>query len=210
MGISATSSLLSIGGGIIYNILIFIGIGLGAVALYFLTRWIQKNSKKQKAFNINAIIVDMNGVIEFDTIALVKSDVSGLLEMIFKIRKNDSIPPIPKHLIKNGNVLLLNYAPGHYCVIDTSETIRNLGDNKYDIVPFNLGMKKYITSKHRDILNKQEKKRKNFELYAPWITLGVGILADVILAVILFLLGVHLDQQNLNLRVQECLKIIGR
>ncbi len=210
MAVSATSSLISIGGGIIYNILIFIGIGLGAVALYFLTRWIQKNSKKQKSFNINAIIVDMNGVVEFDTLALIKSEGSGLLEMIFKIRKNDSMPPIPKHLIKNGNVLLLNYAPGHYCVIDTSETIKNFGEGKNYIVPFNLGMKKYITSKHREILNKQEKKRKNFELYAPWITLGVGIIAACVVGVILFLSGVTLDQQNINARIEECLRTVGR
>jgi hypothetical protein len=206
----ALTDLLGIGGGIINNILMIVGALVLAIGLFFIIKFIQKNSKKQKSFTTTAIIIDMNGVIDFDMIGLVKSEDSGLLEMIFKTRKNDSMPPIPKHLIKNGNVLLLNYAPGHYCVIDPSETINNFSNKISEITLYNLGMKKYITSKHREIINKQEKRKLNFELYAPWITLGVAIISSLILAGVLLFFGAKIEQQNIAERIKECLTAVGR
>jgi hypothetical protein len=106
--------------------------------------------------------------------------------------------------------MLLNYAPGHYCVLDTSETVNNFSLGKNLIVPYNLGMKKYIVSKHREIMNKQEKKRKNFELYAPWITLGITVLAAMAIAAFLFFWGLKIENENIAARIAECLKEVGR
>jgi len=196
--------LAGIGGGLIMNIVRGIGILAFAVFIFYATRWLQKNSKKQKSFTINADIVDMNGVLEFDKLAFVKGEETGLLEMIFQNRKTDTIPPIPKHLIRGGHCLLLNYAPGHYAVVDTAKTLRNfqMGINKVEL--FNLGMKKYITAKQREIMNKAEKKRKNWELYAPWITLGLVIILSVLLAAFLFYFGVKFDSSNVANRLAEC------
>lgn len=201
----AISELGAIGGGIITKILGAIGIIVFAIGLFYLVRWIQKGTKKQKSFTITAVIVDLNGVFDFDMLAFVKSEETGMLEMIFKNRKTDSLPPIPKHLVKNGNVLLLNYAPGHYCVIDTFETVYNLQKGKWEIVPFNLGMKKYILSKQREIINKAEAKRMKWEQYAPWITLGIAVLAAVLLTAFLFFVGAKLEAKNIAARSLECL-----
>lgn len=200
----AVSALGNIAGGLIWKIVSGIGIVAFSVALYYITRWIQKGSKKQKAFNITAIILDLNGVIDFDRLAFMKSEDSGLLEMIFEIRKSDSIPPIPKHFIKNGLVLLLNYAPGHYCVIDTSGTVYNFNLGKWEIVPFNLGMKKYIVSKQREIMNRFEQKKMKWEQRAPWITLSIGVGACVLLAAFLFWMGSKLEAANIAARIIEC------
>lgn len=200
----ALSDLGGIAGGLIWKIASGIAIIAVAVGLFYLVRFIQKNSKKQKSFTINAIIVDLNGCVDFDMLAFVKSEDSGLLEMIFKDRKTDSVPPVPKHMIKNGYVMLLNYAPGHYCVIDTSKSVQNLDLGNGTIIPFNLGMKKYITSKQREIMNKQESKKKKFEQYAPWITLGITIGAAVILAAVLFIVGAKLEAKNIAARILEC------
>lgn len=187
------------------NIVYIILLVAVSVGLYFLVRWIQKGTRKQRAFTINAVILDLNGVIEFDKLAFQKSEESGLLEMIFQTRKNDSIPPIPRHLIKNNNTLLLNYAPGHYCVIDTSGTILNFNNGEWKIIPHNLGMKKYITSKQREAMNKSENKKKWWEQKAPWITLGVAIICAVLLAAFIFYSGVKLEAENIAARVAECM-----
>jgi hypothetical protein len=200
----AVSDLASIGGGIIWNIVAAVGILAFAVGLFYGTRWIQKGTKKQKAFTITAIIIDLNGVIDLDKLAFIKSEGSGLLEMIFKIRKTDSIPPIPKHLIKNGNVILLNYAPGHYCVIDTSETMWNFNNGKWEIIPENLGMKNYITTKQREIMNKNEANKTQWEIRAPWIVLTIGIVACVLLAAFLFWAGSYWEAENIAARIVEC------
>jgi len=202
---AAISDLGAIGGGIVTKILGAIGILAFAVGLFYLVRWIQKGTKKQKSFTITAIIVDLNGVFELDMLAFVKSEESGMLEMIFKNRKSDSVPPIPKHLVKNGKVILLNYAPGHYCVIDTSQTIWNIKNGNWEITPFNLGMKKYILSKQREILNKAEAKRMKWDTYAPWVTLGIAILCAVLLAAFLFFVGAKLEAKNIAERSLECL-----
>lgn len=204
MAKGAVADLGSIAGGLITKILGAFGIIAFAVGLYYLIRWIQKGTKKQKSFTITAVIEDLNGVIDMDMLAFVKSQESGMLEMIFRNRKTDSIPPIPKHLIKNGIVLLLNYAPGHYAVIDTSETIYKFNKGEYQVVPFNLGMKKYITAKQREIMNKAESKKIKWEQYAPWITLGIGILSAILLAAFLFFVGAKLEAKNIAQRIIEC------
>ncbi len=204
MATGAVSNLMSIGGGIIWKILGAISIVAFSVGLFYAIRFIQKGTKKAKAFTINAVILDLNGVVDFDTLAFVKSDDTGLLEMIFKIRKNDSIPPIPKHLIKNNYVGLLNYAPGHYAVIDTSATINNFNNGIFEIIPYNLGMKKYITAKQREIMNKAEEKKRKWELYAPWITLGAAALFAVLLAAFLFFVGYKAEAANIAQRIAEC------
>lgn len=200
----AVTEIGTIAGGLIWKIVGAIGIVSFSVALFYSIRAIQKRTKKQKAFTIRANIVDLNGVIDFDDLAFVKDDKSGMLEMNFKKRKTDSIPPIPKHLIKNNEVLLLNYAPGHYCVIDTSNTIRNFNGGQWEIVPFNLGMKKYITSKQRDIMNRSEDKKKKWEHYAPWITLAIAIVSVVLFAAFLFVVGSHLEAKYIAQRMLEC------
>ena len=88
MAEGAVQSLGNIAGGLIWQIVIAIGIIVFSVGLFYLIRFIQKGTKKQKSFVIRAIILDLNGVIEFDMLAFVKSEASGLLEMIFKNRKN--------------------------------------------------------------------------------------------------------------------------
>jgi len=204
---TAFTELAGIGGGIIMNIVKMIGVILFSVALYFSTRWIQKGTKKQKSFKISAKIIDLNGVIDKDKMGLVKSEKTGLLEMQFQNRKEDSIPPVPKHLIKNGNIILLNYAPGHYAAVDTYKLIKNIEANKeypYEGALVSLGMKKYLMSKQREIINKTEEKKRKFELYAPWFTLGFGILAVVILAAFLFYVGIKLDAANVAARIAEC------
>jgi len=206
---TAFSSLSGIGYGLIKNILLALGIGVVAFLAYFITKFISKNSKKQKAFTIQAIIIDMNGVAEFDWLALVKSEESQMFEMQFKSRKADSMPPVPKHLIRNGYVMLLNFAPGHYCVIDTYKTIQNLKSGSNILEPYNLGMKKYITAKQREIMNKIESKKKNWELYAPWIVLTIGIVSAIFLAFLLFYVGAWLDAKNIASRMVECKKIAG-
>ena len=200
----AGTQLWGIAGGLIRNILYGLGIIAFSVGLFYLTRWIQKGSKKQKAFTINADILDMNGVIEFDKLAFVKSEDTGLLEMNFQTRKMDSIPPIPKHLIKNNEVLLLNYAPGHYAVIDTSQTIWNFNSKKWDIVPVNLGMKKYITAKQREIMNKAESKKAWWVEKAPWIVLVSSVVVAALLTAFLFFVGAKLEAANITQRVLEC------
>ncbi|MCK9430520.1 MAG: hypothetical protein M0R17_11010 [Candidatus Omnitrophica bacterium] len=201
----AVEALAQIGGGLIKKILGAFAIVVFAVGLYYLVRWIQKGTKKQKAFTIKAVILDMNGVIDFDMLAFVKSEESGMLEMIFKNRKSDSIPPIPKHLVKNNIVLLLNFAPGHYCVIDTSQTIWNFKNEKWEIVPFNLFMKNYIVAKQREFLNKAEAKKFKWEQYAPWITLGIVGVAAVVLTAFLFFIGAKIEAKNIAARSLECL-----
>jgi len=203
----ALTDLGGIAGGLIWKIVGAIGVVAFSAALFFIVKWIQKGSKKQKSFTIQAIILDLNGVVDFDMLAFTKSDDSGLLEMIFKNRKTDSIPPIPKHLIKNNIVMLLNYAPGHYCVVDTSETMFNLNNGKQAIIPANLGMKKYITSKQREIMNKAEDKKRKWEQYAPWITLGISIIAAVLLSAFLFFVGAKLEAANIAQRIIECRSI---
>lgn len=200
----AITDLGGIMGGLIWKIVGAIGVVVVAVIIFYGIRFLQNRTKKQKSFTITAIIVDMNGVINFDMLAFVKEESSGLLEMIFKERKTDSIPPIPKHLIKNNLVMLLNYAPGHYCIIDTSKTIHEIEDNTYKIIPFNLGMKKYIVAKQREIMNKAENKKRNWELYAPWITLVVGIISAVVFGAFLFLVGAKLETANIAARALEC------
>ena len=200
--------LASIGGGIIKKILGAFGILAFAVGLYYLVKWIQKGTKKQKSFTITAIIVDMNGVIELDMLAFIKSDESGMLEMIFKDRKADSVPPIPKHFVKNGNVVLVNYAPGHYCVVDPSKTIHNLNTGVGGIEVVSLGMKKYITAKQRELLNKAEAKKYKWEQYAPWITLGIAVACAVLLTAFLFFIGTKIEAKNIAERIIECGAVI--
>ena len=155
--------------------------------------------------------MDLNGTIEFDKLGFMKSEKTGLLEMQFQKRKQDSIPPIPKHLIKNGHVMLLNYAPAHYAVIDTYKVMQNIEANKPQFTDaiIGLGMKKYLMSKQREVINKGEEKKRKFELYAPWITLAVGVLAVVILAAFLFYVGVKLDAGNVAARIAECQALGG-
>ncbi len=200
----AWSDLGSIGGGIIKNILYGAGILLFSVILFYTTRWIQKGTKKAKSFTIHATILDLNGVVDFDMLGFTKSEDTGLLEMIFRDRKTDSIPPIPKHLIKNGIVMLLNYAPGHYCVIDTSQTVRNFENGKWEIIPINLGMKKYITAKQREIMNKAEAKKAWWNDKAPWITLGIAVGMAVLLTAFLFYVGAIVEAKNITARIAEC------
>ena len=157
---SELSQLTGIAGGLIMNIVKVLGIVAFSVALFYIVRWIQKGTKKQKAFTIFADILDMNGTLDFDKLGFVRSENTGLLEMNFQKRKQDSIPPIPKHLIKNNHVVLLNYAPGHYAVVDTYATIKNIEKGNSDLVLASLGMKKYLMSKQREILNKQKIKKE--------------------------------------------------
>lgn len=207
MADSAFSNLAGIAGGLIMNIVRGIGIVVFAVALFYITRWVQKNSKRQKSFTMTADIIDMNGVLEFDRLAFTKGEETGLLEMIFEKRKADTIPPIPKHLIKQGHVVLLNYAPGHYSVVDTGATVRNLEKGINKIVLYNLGMKKYLASKQRQIMNNAENKKQKWEQRAPWIVLGVTILAAVLLAAFFFYFGVKVDAANIADRTQECIAL---
>ena len=209
---SAFADLAGIGGGIIMNIVKVMGIVAFSVGLFFVTRWVQKGTKKQKAFKIFAEIVDLNGMIELDKLGFMKSEKTGLLEMQFQTRKQDSIPPIPKHLIKNGHVMLLNYAPAHYAVIDTYKMIQNIeqGKDPYEDAIVGLGMKKYLMSKQREIINKTEEKKRKFELYAPWITLGGAVLVVVLFGAFLFYTGVKLDAANVAARIAECRAVMGR
>jgi len=202
----AVQSLGTIAGGLLWKIAGGIGIVAFSVGLFYLIRFIQKGTKKQKAFTIRAVIEDMNGVIDFDKLGFVKSEESGLLEMQFQKRKQDSIPPIPKHLIKNGSVMLLNYAPAHYAVIDTYKLAKNIeaGRPQFENAIISLGMKKYLMSKQREIINKGEEKRRKVELYAPWITLGVAIIVVVLFAAFLLYMGVKLDAANVAARIAEC------
>jgi hypothetical protein len=199
-------NLAQIGGGLVMNIVKALGIVGISVGLFFLVRWIQKGTKKQKSFTVNCEILDMNGVIEFDKLGFVKSEVTNLLEMQFQKRKQDSIPPIPKHLIKNGHALLLNYAPGHYAAIDTYATMKNMEKGINDMVIYNLGMKKYLMSKQREVMNKAEDKKKKWETKGPWITLGIAIVSGVLLAGFLMYVGVKLDAANVAARVAECME----
>ena len=201
---TAMAQMGGIGWGIIKNILMAAGIGILCMAFYFGYNFIQKTMKKQKAFTIEAIICDLNGVIEFDMLAFVKNDENGMLEMELKNRKGDSLPPIPKHMIKNNKVFLLNYAPGHYCVIDTSETLYNLNKGLNKIIPLNLGMKKYIINKQREFLNKADSKKAKWDTYAPWITLGVAICSAILFAWALFYFGIKFDNHNISMRIAEC------
>lgn len=198
------SKLAEIGGGLIMNIVKVLGIAVFSVGLFFLVRWIQKGTKKNKSFTMTTEILDMNGVLDFDRLGFMKSEESGLLEMQFQKRKQDSIPPIPKHLIKNNHVMLLNYAPGHYAVVDTYNTIKNIENGIPDLALVSLGMKKYLMSKQREILNKAEDRKKKWELRAPWITLGISILAAVLLAAFFLYFGAKLDAANIAQRVIEC------
>jgi ABC-type transport system involved in cytochrome bd biosynthesis fused ATPase/permease subunit len=204
---SEFAKLATIGGGLIMNIVYIIGGIVLCAVLFFITRWVQKTTKRQKSFTITADIVDMNGVLEFDKLAFVKSEQTGLLEMNFQTRKSDSIPPIPKDLIRNHHVLLLNYAPGHYCVVDTAKTIANYekGINKVEV--YNLGMKKYITAKTREILNKAQEKQRKIEVWGPWITLGVAVIGAIILAAFLFWFGLEREAANIAERTQQCINM---
>lgn len=209
---TAMADIAGIGGGLIMNIVYALGVCAFSIALFFGTRWIQKGTKKQKSFKIIAEIVDLNGTIEFDKIGFMKSEKTGLLEMQFQKRKQDSMPPIPKHLIKNGVVMLLNYAPAHYAAIDTYKMMRNIeaGRNQFEGAIIDLGMKKYLMSKQREIINKTEEKKRKFELYAPWITLGVAIISVVLLAGFIVFAGVKLDAGNVAARTAECIAAIGK
>ena len=193
------------------NIVKVLGIAAFSIALYFITRWVQKGTRKQKAFKITTEIIDLNGTVDFDKLGFMKSEKTGLLEMQFQTRKQDSIPPIPKHLIRNGHVMLLNYAPAHYAVIDTYKLVKNLeaGRPQFEGAIVSLGMKKYLMAKQREILNKAEDKRRKFELYAPWITLGVAVLAAVLLAAALVYIGVNADSANVAARIAECKGALG-
>ena len=201
---SAMGDIANIGGGLIMGIVKALGVTVFAAGLFFLTRWIQKGTKKQKAFTTNVEIVDLNGVIVFDKLGFMKSEKTGLLEMQFQKRKRDSIPPIPKHLVKNNHVMLLNYAPAHYAVIDTYKTMQNLESGKGGVELVNLGMKKYLMSKQREVINKSEEKKRKAELYLPWITLGVSILAVVLMTAGLTYIGIKMDAANVAARIIEC------
>lgn len=203
---TAMADIAGIGGGLIMNIVYAFGVVAFSVGLFFFTRWVQKGTKKQKSFKIIAEIIDLNGTVEFDKVGFMKSEKTGLLEMQFQKRSQDSIPPIPKHLIKNGHVMLLNYAPAHYAAIDTYKMMQNIesGKNQFEGAIIGLGMKKYLMSKQREIINKTEEKKRKFELYAPWLTLGGAIIAVVLFASFLFYTGVKLDAANVAARVAEC------
>jgi len=209
---TAMADIAGIGGGLIMNIVYALGVCAFSVGLFFLTRFIQKGTKKQKSFKTIAEIIDLNGTVDFDKMGFVKSEKTGLLEMQFQNRKQDSIPPIPKHLIKNGHVMLLNYAPAHYAAVDTYRMMKNIeaGKPQFEGAIIGLGMKKYLMSKQREIINATEEKKRKFELYAPWVTLGVAILAVVLFAGFLVYVGVNMDAANVAARVAECRAAIGR
>lgn len=201
---SEFAQLSGIAGGLIMNVVKVLGIVAFSVALFFIVRWIQKGTKKHKSFTIFADILDMNGTMDFDKIGFVRSENTGLLEMNFQKRKQDSIPPIPKHLIKNNHVVLLNYAPGHYAVVDTYATIQNIENGINEFVLVSLGMKKYLMSKQREVLNKAEDKKRNWELKGPWIALVIAIIIALLTAAFIFYFGVKLDSANIAQRVIEC------
>jgi len=207
---SAFTDLATIGGGILMNIVKMAGIVAFSVLMFFATKWYQKGSKKNKSFTISSNIVDMNGGITFDKLGLVRSDKTSLLEMQFKKRKSDSMPPIPKHLIKNGQVTLLNYAPGHYAVIDTYKTMLNVESGKGGVVIVPLGMKKYLMSKQREVINRGEEKKRWMSLYLPWLTLGGAVIAVLLFAAFLLYFGVKLDAANIAARIVECRSVMGR
>jgi hypothetical protein len=201
---TAMTQLSGIGWGIIKNILLAGAIAAFAIGAFYLIKFIQKASKKQKSFTLEAVILDLNGVIDFDMLAFVKSEDTGLLKMEFKDRKSDSLPPIPKHMIKNNIVILINYAPGHYAVLDSSQTMYYFNKQEWKVIPYNLGMKKFIMSEQRAAMNKAAKKILNWETYAPWITLGVAILSAMLLAWALFFFGLKIDSANIAARLAEC------
>jgi uncharacterized membrane protein len=197
--------------GIILNILYIVaGVAL-CIALYFLTKWVMKNTKKQKAFTIEALIYDLNGMVDKDMLAFIKSDVHGMYEMQFKTRKQDTLPPIPKHLIKNNKVPLLNYAPGHYCVLDTTEMAKQLEiTGRLKIIPYNLHMKQYIKAKQRDALNKSEDRKKWWNTWLPWLTIGFAILVACVAIVLMFIFGGKQQALNAANRLVECKLATGR
>lgn len=212
MASTAMMDLAGISGGLLMNIVKAIGVVVFSVILFFVTKWVQKGTKKQKSFKIFADIVDLNGTIDVDKLGFMKSEKTRLLEMQFQKRTQDSIPPIPKHLIRNNHAMLLNYAPAHYAVVDTFALMKNIenGKSPFENAIVGLGMKKYLMSKQRQVINKTEEKKRKFELYAPWFTLGGSVLAVAILVAFLFYMGVKLDAANVAARIAECRSAIGR
>lgn len=200
------SELGGIAGGLLLNIIYGIaGLAL-IIGLWFGTRFLQKGVKKQKSFTIKATILDLNGVPDYDDLAFVKSDVHGMLEMQFKKRKQDTCPPIPKHLIKNNHVVLINYAPGHYCVLDTGKTAFNFNQQNRKIALINLHMKNYLGAKQRDAINKTEERKKKWDLWLPWLTLGFTVLLAIIGAALLMFLGIKFYDNAISERLAECIQ----
>jgi len=44
-----------------------------------------------------------------------------------------------------------------------------------------------------------------WEQYAPWITLGIAVLAAVVLTAFLFFVGAKLEAKNIAARALECM-----
>jgi hypothetical protein len=84
--------------------------------------------------------------------------------------------------------------------------MKNMEKGINDMVIYNLGMKKYLMSKQREVMNKAEDKKKKWETKGPWITLGIAIVSGVLLAGFLMYVGVKLDAANVAARVAECME----
>ena len=80
----------------------------------------------------------------------------------------------------------------------------NFNNKVWEIIPVGLGMKKYITSKQREIMNKFEAKKAKWDQRAPWITLSIGIIACVLLTAFIFVVGAKMEASNIAQRIIEC------
>lgn len=195
------SNLSNIAGGLVMNIVYGVGVIVFAVILWYALRWYQKNSKKQKAFTITAIIIDKNGDMDFDKLAFLKNPETELIEMILQKRKQDSLPPIPKNMIKNGIIFLYNYAPGQYAPIKPETW--SFKDN-FKILLEDINMKNFLFLRQRALINKSEALKKKISEYLPWITLSATILIACIFAALFIYLGSWAYTNAVAERVLEC------
>lgn len=205
------NALVGLGGtamNIVWNVVRALAIIVLAIGIWYVTSWFRKTYSKQKKFTIEDIQVDLNGSVKLDKLAFVKADESGLFEMNFKNNKLDSIPPLPRNLIRNNKTILINFAPGHFCVLDTFKTAQTFNNGKLRLIPQNLYMKNYLGAKQRAVFNKRQAAQTKWKEWIPWITLISATAVVSVLAFALFYFGNEWYLNNLAQRILQCKEIL--
>ena len=207
-----TGQLGEIGGKLVMNIVYGLGVVVFGVILWFGSKAIQKNSKKNKKFTQTAIIIDKVGNLKTSPMGTFRDDKTGLIEMEFKKKGLGALPPIPKECFVDDICVLYNYSESQFAPVHP-KSWKYILDQDFPINPkklvlINIGMKEFLFLRQKNILNKVEAKKTNLLTKLPWITMGGAIILALITVALSIILGQSGYAENIAQRMLECKEVL--
>jgi len=202
---SALVNLANIGKTLFFKILGGVAIIGVAIGLFYLIQQIKKWTKKQKEFTFVVPVIDRNGNITYEKMAMTISEQTGMAEMIFKKKdpQLDSIPPVPLEVIFDNKFILYKYAPSQYAPLNIREIMKKDLDN-FEIVVFNNNMKNFYALKQRGLINYENEKKDKKDKWLPYLILAGAIVLSAIVITLMVILGSKFYLAALSKRIAEC------